>query len=98
MILRLALAHAKGLGPVRARELLARLGSVEAVFAETVGSLANLGLEKTVASHLLSSENMDFAEKERHFLQTNEISFPWKWYFTRFLQIIHIISFHNFLL
>ncbi len=73
MILRLALAHAKGLGPVRARELLARLGSVEAVFAETVGSLSNLGLEKTVASHLLSSENMDFAEKERHFLQTNGV-------------------------
>ncbi len=73
MILRLALAHAKGLGPVRARELLARLGSVEAVFAETVGSLANLGLEKTVASHLLSSENMDFSEKEWHFLQTNGV-------------------------
>lgn len=73
LVLRLALAHAKGLGPMRARELLARLGSVEAVFAETEGALAKLGLDKAIASDLLSSANIEFAKKELHFLQANGV-------------------------
>lgn len=73
LVMRLALAHAKGLGPMRARELLARLGSVEAVFAETEGALVKLGLEKNAACHLLSSENLEFAQKELRFLQANGV-------------------------
>ena len=73
LTLRLALAHTKGLGPVHARELLARLGSVEAVFAETVDSLVKLGLDRTVANYMLSAENMAFAKKELHFLMANGV-------------------------
>ena len=73
LVLRLAFAHAKGLGPMRARDLLARLGTVEAVFAEKAASLACLGLEKAVADNLLSSGNIEFAKKELHFLQANGV-------------------------
>lgn len=73
LIQRLAFARAKGLGPIHARELLARVGSVEAVFNLGESVLVDLGLDKKIARHLLSAENADFAEKEMNFLKSNGV-------------------------
>lgn len=71
-IQRLAFAYAKGLGPAHARELLARLGSVEAVFAESESALAHL-VGKALAHEILLPEHMAFAEKELRFMRANGV-------------------------
>ncbi|MCQ2192723.1 MAG: DNA-processing protein DprA [Paludibacteraceae bacterium] len=76
LIMQMAFARAKGLGPIRSRELLAHFGSVEAIFSQTEASLSHL-VGKAVAAEIFSQKNAEFVAKELKFLQANgvQISF-----------------------
>lgn len=72
LIMRLALAMAKGLGPAHARDLLARVGSVEALYSESESSLSTL-VGASLAHEILLPANWERAKRELSFLQANGV-------------------------
>lgn len=77
----------KGIGPNLAKNLIAYLGSVEAVFKEKKANLAKIpGIGEVLSSEIVSQDVMERAEKEIEFIQKNKIephfytskSFPYR--------------------
>lgn len=64
----------KGVGPVLARNLVAYVGSVEAIFKESAGTLQKIpGIGKGVATQIASSDVLARAEQEVLFIEKHRI-------------------------
>jgi DNA processing protein len=58
----LALALTPGLGPTKARRLVERLGSVEAVFQASLTELEATGIQSVAAQSLGTGRSMELAQ------------------------------------
>jgi predicted Rossmann fold nucleotide-binding protein DprA/Smf involved in DNA uptake len=65
----IALTQLKGIGPILAKNLLAKFGSAEAVFSESAVALSKtIGIGTLLSKEIISSRQqaLDIAEKELH--------------------------------
>ncbi|RAV29459.1 DNA-processing protein DprA [Sinomicrobium soli] len=70
----LALQHARGVGDIMAKKLIARCGSARAVFEERPDRLLGInGVGRRVLENIRKKENLEAAEKELRFLEDHDI-------------------------
>lgn len=72
----IALTQLKGIGPILAKNLLAKFGSAEAIFSESAVALSKtIGIGTLLSKEIISSRQqaLDIAEKELPFIQKNGI-------------------------